>query len=219
MTLFQDNAGMSEITKRLRTSLQCGEHAVHLQLLRLLAEGNPVSIAQLTTALQISPDAIEQALHQFSSIEFDSEGSIVAAGLSQRPTPHRFVVNGQTLYTWCALDALAYPALLQRTAQVESVCPVSGQRVQLTVTPTGVTNREPAATVISLVIPEAGACCRDIRGTFCNYGLFFASAEAAEVWHAQHPDAAILSIDDAYHAGMILAACQYQETAADEGSR
>jgi alkylmercury lyase len=201
---------------RPRKSLQCGEHAVHLQLLRLLAEGKAVSIAQLTAALQISPDAVEQALHQFSSIEFDSEGNIVAAGLSLRPTSHRFVVNGQVLYTWCALDALAYPALLQRTAQVESVCPVSGQQVQLSVTPMGVTDREPAATVVSVVIPEVGTCCRDIRGTFCNYGLFFASAEAAEVWRAQHPDAAILSIDEAYHAGTILAACRYEETAADE---
>jgi hypothetical protein len=71
--------GMSEFTKQSRTSLQCDKHAVHLQILRLLAEGNPASIAQLTAALQISRDAVEQTLHQFSSIGFDSEGNIVVA--------------------------------------------------------------------------------------------------------------------------------------------
>jgi alkylmercury lyase len=219
MTPDQVNTDLAILTARLRASLQCDHQAVHLQLLRLLAEGNPVSIAQLTAALQLSPDAVEQVLRQFSSIEYDSEGNIVAAGLSLLPTSHQFVINGQMLSTWCALDALAYPALLQRNARVESVCPVSGQRVQLTVTPAGVTDRDPATVVVSLVIPDAAACCRDIRGTFCNYGLFFASAEAAEVWRAQHPAAEILSIDDAFHAGKILAACRYEEIVTDAGDR
>lgn len=202
---------LGSLTVRLRTSLQCDHHAVHLQLLRLLAQGDPVSITQLTAALQLPPDAVEQALRHFSGIEYDSAGNIVAAGLSLLPTSHQFVVNGQRLFTWCALDALAYPTLLQTSARVESVCPVTGYRVQLTVTPTGVIDRDPATVVVSLVVPDAAACCRDIRGSFCNYGLFFVSAEAAEIWHTQHPAAEILSIDDAFHAGKILADCRYEE--------
>jgi hypothetical protein len=38
--------------------------------------------------------------------EYDAHGRVVfGSGLTLRPNPHRFEVDGRTLYTWCALDA------------------------------------------------------------------------------------------------------------------
>jgi alkylmercury lyase len=37
-----------------------------------------------------------------------------------------------------------------------------------------------------------------VRATTCNPGRFFATAEAAEDWVAQHPDGTVLPVADAY---------------------
>src|SRR5205085_7506414 len=126
------------------------------------------------------------------------------------PTPHRFQVNGLTLYTWCALDALTYPALLKQRAHVESACPITGRQVALSITPTGIEDLAPASAVVSLVIPASTAACDCDRAAFCNQGHFFSSREAASAWQAPHQNALILSVQDAYQLGLMLAQYRYE---------
>ena len=65
--------------------------------------------------------------------ELDKEGNIVGwMGLSQKDHPHKFRINGHKLATWCAWDTLFLPALLKRTAKVESTCPSTKELVRLT---------------------------------------------------------------------------------------
>jgi hypothetical protein len=55
-----------------------------------------------------------------------------------------------------------------------------------------------------LVIPEGSvADCR--RSAFCNYGHFFATAEAGATWLHQHPNGIMLPIADAHRLGRLLA--------------
>ena len=116
------------------------------------------------------------------------------------PTAHQFTINGQTLYTWCALDTFLYTALLGQPAAVISHCPVTTQPITLEITPDGITRFLPAASVISLVIPDGSvADCR--RTAFCNHGHFFATAEAGATWLHDHPNGIILTIADAYRLG------------------
>jgi len=135
----------------------------------------------------------------------DSSGHVVGWGLTFIPTPHRFLVQGQQFYTWCALDALTYPALLQVMASVESSCPVSGAPVTLSVTPAGVHDLTPPGSVVSLVIPEPGSSCNGDRGSFCTQSLFFRSRRDALLWQASSPSAWLLSVTDAYRVGHLLA--------------
>jgi alkylmercury lyase len=130
---------------------------------------------------------------------------VVGWGLTFIPTPHRFLVQGQQFYTWCALDALTYPALLQVVAGVESSCPVSGTTVSLSVTPTGIHDLVPASAVVSVVIPGQGSACDGDRATFCTRSLFFRSRREALVWRALSPTAQLLSVADAYQVGRLLA--------------
>jgi len=60
---------------------------------------------------------------------------------------------------------------------------------------------EPATAVVSLVTPDAPA---SVRSSFCNQIHFFISAQAAKEWLAEHPDARILPVADAYEAGRPL---------------
>ena len=135
----------------------------------------------------------------------DQSGNVVGWGLTLIPTLHRFQVNGHTFYTWCALDALTYPALLQVVASVESSCPVSGAPVTLSVTPTGVHDLTPASAIVSVVIPEQGSSCNCDRGSFCSQSLFFRSRRDALLWQASSPSARLLSVADAYQVGHLLA--------------
>src|SRR2546422_982072 len=105
-----------------------------LPLWRLLTEGKPVEPVRLATEAHRSLEEIQAFLHA-SDVRVDQEGHIIGLGLSFQPTRHQFHLGEQTLYTWCALDTLAFPALLGRTARVISSCPVTGQEIRLTVTP------------------------------------------------------------------------------------
>ncbi len=134
--------------------------------------------------------------------EYDDQGRIVGQGLSLVPTPHRFTVAGEELYTWCALDTLIFPALLDRPARVESVSPASGEPIRVTVDPAaGVTSVEPATAMVSLVNPEE---ITSIRSSFCNQVHYFTSPEDAAEWLVAHPDAEVAPVAEAYRIGAAL---------------
>jgi alkylmercury lyase len=135
------------------------------------------------------------------NIERDDAGNVVGSGLTLRETPHVFEVDGRRLYTWCALDALMFPALLGKSARVSSPCAATGAPVRLTVTPDGVENIEPAEAVVSLVLPHGSP---DVRGSFCVHVNFFASAAAAQTWLSAHPGATVARVEDAFRLGQEL---------------
>jgi alkylmercury lyase len=157
----------------------------------------------------VRAEQVAQVLASLADLEVDDGGNVVGWGLTLIPTPHRFRLNGQQFYTWCALDALIYPALLQFTANVESSCPVSVAPVKLSVTPAGVDNLTPAGAVVSLVIPEPGSSCNGDRGSFCTQSLFFRSRRDALLWQASSPNAWLLSVTDAYQVGSLTVHYRY----------
>ncbi len=91
-----------------------GDHdAFGRAVVRLLACEHPVTPERLASALQMTAEQVAGVLAGLADLEVDQSGNVVGWGLTLIPTPHRFRVQGQTFYTWCALDALTYPALLQ----------------------------------------------------------------------------------------------------------
>lgn len=175
-----------------------------LPLLRLLAEGKPVELRHLASVAHCSLEEI-QAVLPSSDVEVDQAGNIVGWGLSLVPTPHQFHLGETILSTWCALDALAFPALIGRTAQVVSRCPATGKAVSLTVTPTHIECLEPASAVVSVRAPGADTDLCHVRGGFCLQGHFFAAREVASAWPSLHPQAVLLSVEEAASLGRILA--------------
>jgi alkylmercury lyase len=176
-----------------------------LPLTRLLANGEPISREQLATVLTRLVAEVTEALRQFEDIVFDEEGRVVSAGISLQPTPYHFEVNGHHLFTWYALDTLIFPAWLEQTAQVSSLCPVTGTPISLRVSSKGVEQLDPTSGVISLLIAEGLATCCNLRDAFCAYSQFFASQEAASTWQASHPDGYVLPIEEASRLAQTLA--------------
>ena len=84
-----------------------GEHdSFCRELVRLLARGHPVTRERLATVLQVTAEQVAEVLASLADLEVDHSGHVVGWGLTFIPTSHRFRLNGQQFYTWCALDAL-----------------------------------------------------------------------------------------------------------------
>jgi len=199
-----DEADLTDLAAIIADRL-CGTHE-HLcvALIRRLAAGQPVSSASLAETLMMEVPAITAVLRRMSDVDFDGAGNVVGFGLSLIPTTHQCTVNGQTLYTWCALDTFMYTALLDLPSHVLSRCPVTARPIELAMTPASISELTPASSVISVVIPNRSIShCR--RSAFCNHGHFFASAEASASWQHDHPDGVILSVGVAHRLGRLLA--------------
>ena len=175
-----------------------------LPLWRLLAGGKPVAPEELARSSHRPLHEIQAELPSLD-VRLDQAGHILASGLSLVPTPHQFHLGEQTLYTWCALDTLAFPPLLGRTARVISSCPVTGKEIRLTVTPEAIADLEPASAVLSIRLPGEDTDVCHVQEDICNAGLFFASREVASTWPSLHPKAVLLSVEEAAQLGRELA--------------
>jgi alkylmercury lyase len=175
-----------------------------LPLWRLLASGKPVSREELANSSNRPLEEVEAFL-QTSDVRVDQEGSIVGMGLSFQPTRHHFHLDEKTLYTWCALDTLAFPALLGRTVRVSSTCPVTEQEIRLTVTPEGILDLSPAGAVVSVHLPGEETDLCHVQEDICNDGFFFVSREVASAWPSLHPKAVLLSVEEAAQVGLVMA--------------
>ena len=177
---------------------------IWLPLWRLLAEGSPVRLSRLARASHRSLDELQAVLPSLD-VRLDQEGNILASGLSLVPTAHQFHLGEQTLYTWCALDTLLLPPLLGRAARVISTCPVTGKEIHLTVTPEATLDLSPADAVISVHLPgeETNLC--HVQEDICDDGLFFVSRDVAAAWPRLHPQAVLLTVEEAAQLGRELA--------------
>jgi alkylmercury lyase len=177
------------------------EQRVALTLYRLLAEGGPVSNEALARASGIGPAETEHMLSGWPGVYRDGDGRIVGyGGLTISETRHRMRIGRNTRYTWCAWDTLFIPQLLNASAQVESTCPATGERVGLTVRPDGI---EPArvAPPVSLVAPEPDKAEMDIVTHFCCHVHFFATAQAGRQWVSKQPGTFLATLDQAWQLG------------------
>jgi alkylmercury lyase len=165
--------------------------------IRLIAGGKPVAVDELAIAAGVSIADIERA-PSAADIEYDDRCQIIGWGPTLAPTPHRFTAAGRQLYCWCAADTLLIPTIIGQTAAVASPCPTTGQTIRLTVHPeAGVTELDPPGAVITVPGTDELDAGR-VRATTCIPGRFFARADAASDWQAQHPSGSVLPVADAY---------------------
>lgn len=146
----------------------------------LLLDGEPVSPERLAGRLEVSRDEALDIMNRLGSVggEFDKDENMVGFGLTLVPTPHRYKVGGRTYYVWCADEAIIFPALFQHTASIKTPDPISGEMIQLIVSPEGVEQLEPPTAVVSRRID--GVRIDDVRGTSCHYGHVFATRDSAK---------------------------------------
>jgi alkylmercury lyase len=180
------------------------EQTVALALLRMLAEGEPVSDQQLADASGVTEAAVHATVGSWpGAFRDDDERVIGFMGLSVIEFGnHRLEVDGRTLSAWCAWDTLFLPELLGREVRVRSRCPTTGMEITLTVGPKGPSDVRPAETVLSFLSPERKLD-GDVIRSFCHFIHFFASERAAAEWTEQHPGTFTLSIEHGFELGRL----------------
>ena len=89
-----------------------------------------------------------------------------------------------------------FPALLGRSARVESRCAATGAAIQLVVSPEEVSFVDPQQVAVSLVMPAAGG---DFRQAFCAHVNFYATLELAS--QAGGDGAVAVTVDQAFRLG------------------
>lgn len=166
--------------------------------LPILSQGQPVAAQDIAKKLGQPVAMVEDVFRQMraSGCEFNEKGELIGAALTLTPTSHHFYVNGQHLYAWCAIDTLFLPAYIGQPVRVASTCPVTGQIIQLTVSPQRVEAATPASTVLSVVLNLT--CSSGLGSSFCGRIHFFATREAAEEWASGTKDIGIFTLDEAY---------------------
>src|SRR2546425_4272538 len=180
----------SELLSRLPT-MTGEEQRLGLEMYRQLARGEPVSRAELARALEAPTDTVEELLGRpnLKSLTYTDEGGQIIGfgGLAVREMPHRFKVDGRTLYTWCAWDSLFIPVILGVAAEVESPVPGSSAPVRLSVAPDGVNRLGPRPAAISFLLPSAQTFQPDplkAIATFCHTTFSFPNPAALPPWRS-----------------------------------
>ena len=196
---------LETIAERLSEQLRGAQEDLCRPIVQQVTRGKPVTLATLQTSLQVSQNELEQRLAELPpDVEFDRAGNIVGLGVTLVPTSHRLQIGGKLLYTWCAFDTVLFPPSLHVEAHIQSTCPATGQPITFVATPEGtVQDLFPVGSVMSLIVPaERGDC---TRATFCQQSLFFQSEQAASTFLADHPDALLLSVEEAASVGRLVA--------------
>jgi alkylmercury lyase len=172
--------------------------------IRLLARGSPVAVGELAAAAGWPEQKVETVLRSVEGTDWASDGRLAGFGLTLQPTQHRFIVEGRSLYTWCAADTLIFTVLLAQPTVVISACPATDRTIILELAADRVVSVDPAETVVTeRRCHQAGA---DFRAQICDHGHFFASPQAARGWVAEHPDGEVLSVAKAFET--CRATCQ-----------
>jgi alkylmercury lyase len=191
-------AELTDILKARKTVFT-GESALFSrQILRLLAEGQPVTPERLA---EVAGQPVEFIRTTFAALqncgcEFNEQGALIGDALTLTPTRHRFRVKNYDLYAWCALDTLFLPALINQTAEITSTCLQTDTLIHLTVSPDGIEAVSPPETALSIVFTSG--CTSGINGSFCGQIHYFVSREAAVQWVGGRTDFAVLSVIEAF---------------------
>ena len=191
---------------------------VHLSIatVRALTEGRPLSVELLSEAWGMPLDQTRQIFRAAKgrSIEVDDRDQLVgAAGLSLNETSHEMIIDGRSMYAWCAWDALFIPAYLDTPATVRSTDPANGDQITVEVAPTSIKSSKPDATVLSILVPSLDSPEGMQTGpgsARCSAMHFFTDEAIATKWVGDRTDLVILrpaqALDIAHRTWLSLTA-------------
>lgn len=188
------------------------EQQIALAIYRLLAQGKPVSIAQVANAVGGTDEVISSVIDGWPGVFFENGDLIGFWGITIREMQHQLNVDNQHVYAWCAWDALFIPELLNAEVKVVTSCPETGEKIELEVTPEQVKAVNNNDVMVSFIQPTISNLTEDITSSFCHFVYFLSSEEAGKRWCVKHPNTFLLTLTDAFSLGRMVNAKRYSLT-------
>jgi alkylmercury lyase len=186
------------------------ESHLFIQTLRLLSKGHPINSEQVSQIAVKEGLSTDEALAVLDWIvERNKDGNIAGlAGLSVNNWSHKFKVNGTELSTWCALDTMFLPQILNQTAEVESKDPGTKEIIKLSIGPNKVEHHGSSSTVISVVTPKTKKkgleSTEKIWKSFCCFSHYFTSVESGKKWFSgKNLVPVFLSMEEGHQLGYL----------------
>ncbi len=132
-------------------------------------------------------DEVIDVLRSNDMVVFDSNDEPVGAyPFTMEPRVHKILLNGHTIHSMCALDALAISPMFKVKTHIESQCHVTGDRISIDQLNQEVLNKsENEALHFGLNWNSAANnCCAT---SLCTEMIFLKDKEIAETWLAEDP--------------------------------
>lgn len=200
---------MADEFAAVHPALDARQQQVALTVFRLLSEGTAVDAKAVADRTGLPVSQVAADMGAWPEMHRDDQERVVGFwGLTLHRTRHAIEVDGRTVYTWCALDALFVPELLGRPAGVRSTSPASGQTVTLRIDADGPRDITPPSAVMTLrrVTPGYARAWRsveegDTREHFCHYVHFFATEDEARAFAQDDDNALVASIAEGFEYG------------------
>lgn len=165
-----------------------------------LRQSGPVAVAEVVATSPNGPSSAQSTLDEMverGMAILDDEELVAIDGLSIRPTQHQMTVREDSLFTWCAADAIGIPAALGEDGEVATACPHCAAEIVVQIeagVPEGNEN-------LALWLPTAS--CSHVVTQFCPDVNFFCNREHLEAWRLQagEPVGETLNADEAAELG------------------
>jgi hypothetical protein len=156
------------------------EREFYVWILRRFSEGDAVgsdAVEAEATRMGLDLTEVRSKLAAEDLVHFDADGSVaVAYPFSGRPTAHRVLIDGHSVYAMCAIDALGIAPMFDRPIVVTSRDPVTEGEINVWLHPDGMATWQPEEAVV-----VTGRCCEGAAFEGCCRVLnFFTSTESAE---------------------------------------
>jgi len=155
-----------------------------LILNKYVTAGRTLNKKELAEHVEDVNDAIS-ILRSNDMVVFDEDDEPVGAyPFSMEQRDHKLTVNGHTIYSMCALDALAVSPMFEVQTHIDSRCHVTGDRISIDQLDQSVLNRDKNDDVHFGISWNSAAnnCCAT---SLCTEMIFLKDNETAETWQSE----------------------------------
>lgn len=178
------------------------EKAIRIGAFYTILEGKPASIDTLALKSGIAVDQTRQYIMGMADrgiLVMDKDENVVGShGLSVIPTKHHLNINGQNLFTWCAIDAVGIAAALELEAKIVSKCFQCNETIEIDMANGKIINcnqKDTRIWVVEADLNQPIVCCT------CPQINFFCSKEHFNEWYKNQNKGKLLSLTEAVKLG------------------
>lgn len=174
------------------------EHAdVYKKILNSYIElGRTLNKAEIAEQVDNVGDVID-TLRINDMVVFDENKEPIGAyPFTMEQRDHKVRVNGHTVYSMCALDALAISPMFNIKTHIDSTCKISGEEITIDQIDQEILNKEESKKVCFGIDWNSAAnnCCAT---SLCTEMIFLKDKITAEIWLNKDNNREIFTIDEA----------------------